>query len=69
MSLSVTINNFSPAIGNRQAEVEKMHRLLEQLGEVLHQSGGSIASGNLIDAGPAGNTVLGTWTYTAQAAS
>lgn len=69
MSLSVTINNFSPALGTRQAEVEKMHRLLEQLGENLHQAGGTLASGNLIDSGPAGNTVLGSWTYTAQAAS
>ena len=69
MALSVTINAFSPALGTRQAEVEKMHRLLEQLAENLHQAGGTLTSGNLIDAGPAGNTVLGTWTYTPQASS
>jgi hypothetical protein len=69
MSLSVTINNFSPPIGNRQAEVEKIHRMLELLGQNLHAAGGTLTSGNLIDAGPAGNTVLGTWTYTPQASA
>jgi hypothetical protein len=67
MSLSVTINNFSPALGTKQAEVEKIHRLLEQLGENLHQAGGGLTSGNLTDGN--NSSVLGTWTYTPQAAS
>lgn len=67
MSLTVTINNFSPALDKRQQEVEKIHRMLEQCGQNIHAAGGTVTSGNLIDGNS--TTVLGTWTYTPQAAS
>jgi hypothetical protein len=67
MSMTVTIPNFSPALATRQQEVEKIHRMLKQCGQDLHAAGGAKTSGNLIDGGPQGVTVFGTWTYTPQA--
>jgi hypothetical protein len=69
MSLSVTINNFSPTLATRAQELEKIDRLLKQASQNVRSAGGSATSGNLTDGGPQGTVVLGTWTYTPQASS
>lgn len=70
MSLLVlTINNFATPLDKKVQEVERISRLLEQAQHNIFGGGGVVTSGNLVDSGPQGNVVLGTWTYTAQAST
>lgn len=66
---TLTINNLSPALDKRVHEVERMARFLRQVQQNVQSGGGLVTSGNIIDAGPLGNVVVGTWTYTPQASS
>ena len=61
----VTINNLSPALDKKFQEVQIVARGLALAAQAISGAGGQSASGNIIDAG----VTLGTWTYTAQAAS
>jgi len=64
---SLTINNLSPALDKQNHEVERIHKYLNLAIQDLRGSGGKHISGNIVEAG--GVTVVGSWTYTAQAAS
>jgi hypothetical protein len=48
-------------------EVERIHQYLNRALQDVRGSGGKHLSGNILDAG--GVTVVGSWTYTPQAAS
>jgi hypothetical protein len=66
MSLAViTVNNLSPQLDKRFQEVQVVARALDLAETAIRSTGGQSASGTMIDAG----VTLGTWTYTAQAAS
>ena len=66
MSLAVvTINNPSPALDKRFQEVQLVQRALDLAETAIRSAGGQSASGTITDAG----VTLGTWTYTAVAAS
>jgi hypothetical protein len=64
--LTLTINNLSPALDKQHQEVERIHRYLELAAQDLRGAGGKKTSGNIVDTG---TTVVGSWTYTPQAAS
>jgi hypothetical protein len=63
----LTINNLSPALEKQHQEVERLHKYLNLAIADLRGSGGKHTSGNIVEAG--GVTVVGSWTYTPQAAS
>jgi hypothetical protein len=66
MSLAViTVNNPSPALTTRNAEVQAVARALDIAESQIRTAGGFSASGTMIDAG----VTVGTWTYTAVASS
>jgi hypothetical protein len=66
MSLAViTINNPSPALDKRAQEVQIVARACDLARQAIASAGGQSASGTITDAG----VTLGTWTYTAVAAS
>jgi hypothetical protein len=66
MSLAViTINNPGNALDRQHQEVQLIARALQLAAMDIRSNGGKKASGNIIDAG----VTLGTWTYTAVAAS
>jgi hypothetical protein len=68
MSLfTLTINNLSPALDKQSHEVERLHKYLNLAIQDVRGSGGKHTSGNIVEAG--GVTVVGSWTYTPQAAS
>jgi hypothetical protein len=68
MSLFVlTINNLSPAADARHQEVERIHQYAEIGLAAVRSAGGGRSSGNITI--PGGSTVVGSWTYTAQAPS
>jgi hypothetical protein len=67
MALAViTVNNLSPALDKKFQEVQVIARALDLAESAIRGAGGQTASGNIIGDG---GVVLGTWTYTAQAAS
>lgn len=66
MSLAViTINNPSPALDRRAGEVQLVHRALVIAETQIRAAGGGSSSGTITDNG----VTLGTWTYTAVAAT
>jgi hypothetical protein len=66
MALAViTVNNPSPALDKRAQEVQIVHRALDLAANDIRRNGGAKASGTMTD----GGVTIGTWTYTAQAAS
>lgn len=67
--LTLTINNFAPALDRRVHEVERIQRYLLSAATDIRQNGGTKTSGNIMDAGPNGVTIAGTWTLTPQASS
>ena len=64
---TLTINNLSPALDKQAQEVECIQRFAERGLQVLRAAGGAQTSGNIMAEG--GATVVGSWTYTPQAAS
>jgi len=63
--LTLTINNLSPALDKENQEVAIIHRYLNLAAQDVRGAGGKKTSGNISD----GATIVGSWTYTAQAAS
>ena len=59
--------DLSPALDKKSQEVAQIARALELAAQDIRMNGGVKTSGNILADG--GVTVLGTWTYTAQAAS
>ena len=67
MSLFVlTINNLSPALDKQHQELERIHHYLAAAVQDVRGAGGKKTSGNILDNGA---TIVGSWTYTAQASS
>ena len=64
--LTLTVNNASPALDKQHQEVALISRALHLAANDVRAAGGKKTSGNIVDTGA---TVLGTWTYTPQAAS
>jgi hypothetical protein len=64
---TLTINNLSPALDRQHQEVERIHKYLQAAAQDVRGSGGKHTSGNIVESG--GTTVVGSWTYTPQAAS
>jgi hypothetical protein len=64
---TLTINNLSPALEKQNHEVERIHKYLELAIQDVRGSGGKHTSGNILD--NAGTVVVGSWTYTPQAAN
>jgi hypothetical protein len=65
MTVSCTVTLSFPNQSTRAIEVALIHRALELAKADVRAAGGSKASGNIVD----GAQSLGTWTYTAGAAS
>jgi hypothetical protein len=63
----LTINNLSPALDRKNSEVERIQRYAERAIQAVRGAGGAATSGNVLDDG--GATVVGSWTYTAQAST
>jgi hypothetical protein len=61
----VTINNPSPALTTRNAEVYFVNRAMDIAESQIRAAGGFSASGTMTDQG----VTVGTWTYTAVASS
>ena len=64
--LSLTVNNAIPALDKQAGEVALIARALDLAANDIRRNGGAKTSGNIIGDG---GVTLGTWTYTAQAAS
>ena len=64
--LALTVNNASPALDKQAQEVALIARALDLAANDIRRNGGAKTSGNILGDGA---VVLGTWTYTAQAAS
>jgi hypothetical protein len=64
--LTLTVNNASPALDKQHQEVQLIDRALTLAKTDIRSSGGKRTSGNIATDGGA---VIGTWTYTPQAAS
>jgi len=64
--LTLTVNNASPALDKKAQEVVLIARALSLAAQDIAAHGGASASGNIVNDGA---TVIGSWTYTAQAAS
>lgn len=64
---TLTINNFGTALDKQNHEVERIQRYLQSASQDVRSPGGKKTSGNIVDSG--GVTVVGSWTYTPQAAS
>jgi hypothetical protein len=64
---TLTINNFGTALDKQNHEVERIHKYLELAIQDVRGSGGKHTSGNILDV--AGTVVVGSWTYTPQAAT
>jgi hypothetical protein len=65
--LTITVNNASPALDKQHQEVALIDRALQLAKADIRSNGGKKTSGNILADG--GVVVLGTWTYTPQAAS
>ena len=65
--LTLTINNLSTAMDKQHQEVQHIQQYLHAAALDLRSSGGKKTSGNILDVG--GATIVGSWTYTPQAAS
>lgn len=61
----ITVNNPSPAMDKRAGEVQIVQRALDIAESQIRGAGGASSSGTITD----GGVTLGTWTYTAVAAS
>jgi hypothetical protein len=64
---TLTINNFATALDKQHQEVQRIHCYLNLAAQDVRGAAGKHTSGNILD--PGGVTVVGSWTYTPQAAS
>jgi hypothetical protein len=64
---TLTINNFATPLDRQRQELQRIHEYLLLAGQDVRSFGGKKTSGNILD--PGGVTVVGSWTYTAQAPS
>lgn len=64
--LTLTVNNASPALDKQHQEVQLIDRALELAKADIRSNGGKKSSGNIATDGGA---VIGSLTYTPQAAS
>jgi hypothetical protein len=62
----VTVINQAPALDRKSGEVGLIARALELAAVSIRSQGGAATSGNIV---ADGGTVIGSWTYTAQASS
>lgn len=69
MSLSITINNFSPAPARRDQELTLLVEAIKNMEQTIRAAGGSMTSGNISIGGTSGPVNVGTFTWTPQAAS
>lgn len=69
MSLSITINNFSPAPEKRFQEMATLLSALKDVERAIGMSGSTVTSGNINIPGSSGPVNVGTWTWTPQASS
>jgi len=63
---TLTVNNLSPALDKKFQEVQVIARALDLAEASVRAAGGQTASGNI---NGDGGILLGSWVYTAQAAS
>lgn len=63
--LTISINDPSPALPSKSAEVAYMRRVLETMIMEFGRGNGTLSSGSIIGTSAAGtpNTSLGSWTY------
>jgi hypothetical protein len=66
---TLTINNFATPLDKQVHEVERIQRYARAAVQDCRSAGGKKTSGNILDAGNNGSTVVGSWTYTPQASS
>ena len=64
---TLTINNLSPALDKQNQEVERIQNYSNAAVQAVRAAGGAQTSGNIYASG--GATLVGSWTYTPQAAS
>ena len=64
---TLTINNFATPLDRQHQEVQRIEKYLNFASQDVRSSGGKHTSGTILDQG--GVTVVGSWTYTPQAAS
>ena len=64
---TLSISNLSPALDKQNQEVAVVEQYTKQALQALRAAGGTSTSGNIY--APGGATVVGSWTYTPQAAS
>jgi hypothetical protein len=63
----LTINNLSPAADAKHQELERVQQYGQQGLAAARAAGGALTSGNILAAG--GSTIVGNWSYVAQAGS
>ena len=63
---TVTISNLAPALERQNQEVQLIDRFLMHAARELHSNQGKKTSENIIGDN---NAIVGSWTYTPQAAS
>ena len=67
MALAViTVNNLATPLDKKFQEVRFIVRALDLAEQAISAPGGTVTSGNIINDG---GVVIGTWSYTPQAAS
>jgi hypothetical protein len=64
--LTLTVNNLATPLDKKFQEVQFIARALDLAQQAISAPGGTVTSGNVINDG---GVVIGTWTYTPQAAS
>ncbi|MBA2402735.1 MAG: hypothetical protein H0V72_29375 [Bradyrhizobium sp.] len=62
----ITVNNRTPALDKKAQEVVAVARAVALASQAIASAGGAVTSGNIVDDGA---VVVGSWTFTPQAAS
>lgn len=69
MSLTITLNNLSPAPARRDQELTILVEALNNVGQSMRAPGGSVTSGSIFIAGANGPVNVGSFSWTPQASS
>jgi hypothetical protein len=64
---TLSISNLSPAMDKQHQELQRVQQYLQAAALDMRSAGGKRTSGNILD--NAGATIVGSWTYTPQAAT